>query len=179
MQAPTEPADTDRERTTDGAPAALEPDELFRVLQSGRRRRVVRHLLEYVEEPVPVDALATAIARAEHDDPAEGLDSEVRERVAISLDHSHLPTLEAAGVVDHDRTRDRVTATPAIEEIEPFLEPEAASTDEDASSSMLALAGVAGGSLATLLAKRKWSAAGVGAAALLALWAVGRVTASR
>lgn len=174
MQAPTEPADTDRERTTGDVPAALEPDEFYRVLQSGRRRRVVRHLLEYVEEPVPVDALATAIARAEHDDPAEGLDPEVRDRVAISLDHSHLPTLEAAGVVDHDRTRERVTATPAIEEFEPFFEPEPGVTDDDEAASRLALAGLAGASLATLLTKRTWTAAGLGVAALLALWAVGR-----
>lgn len=178
MQVPTEPADTDRERTTGDAPEALEPDEVFRVLQSGRRRRVVRHLLEYVEEPVPVDALATAIARAEHDDPTEGLDAEVRDRVAISLDHAHLPALEAAGVVDHDRTRERVTATPAIEAFEPFLEPETASAGEEPSS-LLALTGAGGAGLASLLAERKWTAAGVGAAALLALWAVGRVTASR
>lgn len=177
MQAPTEPADTDRERTTADAPGTLEPDEVLRLLQSGRRRRVVRHLLEYVEEPVPVDALATAIARAEHDDPTEGLDSAVRDRVAISLYHAHLPALEAAGLVDHDRTRERVTATPAVEAFEPFLEPESASADEE-SASLLALAGVASG-LASLLAERKWSAAGVGAAALLVLWAVGRVTASR
>lgn len=178
MQAPTDPANTDRPRTSVDAPAALEPDEVFRVLQSGQRRRVVRHLLEYVEEPVHVDALATAIARAEHDDPAAGLDSAARERVAISLDHSHLPKLEAAGVVDHDRSRDRVTATPAIEALEPFVEPESASTDEG-SSPLAALAGVAGTSLAAALRKRKWTAVGVGAAALLALWAVGRMAVSK
>lgn len=177
MQAPTEPADTDRERTTVDAPGALDPDEVFRVLQSGRRRRVVRHLLEYVEEPVHVDALATAVARGEHDDPAAGLDAEVRERVAISLDHSHLPKLEAAGVVDHDRTRDRVTATPAIEAFEPFVDPDSASSDEG-SSPLVALAGGTGTTLAAVLTERKWTAAGLGAVALLALWAMGRETAA-
>lgn len=177
MQAPTEPTDIDRERTTVDAPATLEQDEAFRLLQSGRRRRVVRHLLAFVEEPVPTDALATAIARAEHDTPAEGLDPEVRDRVAMSLDHSHLPQLEAAGIVAYDRARDRVTAMPAIGQLEPYLEtPTGADADGDATTGV-ALAGVAGGSLLTLLALRRWTAAGLGAAVLLALsvlWTVGR-----
>lgn len=177
MEAPTHPTDTDRDRTTVDAEATPDRDEVFHLLQSGRRRRAIRHLLEFVDEPVPVDALANAVARAEHDDPAAGLDPEVRERVAVSLDHSHLPALEAAGVIDHDRTRDRVTATPAIEAFEPFLETGAETTADPESTTRLALAGVAGGSLATLLALRKWTAAVVGTAVLLVLsatWTAGR-----
>lgn len=177
MEAPTHPTDTDRDRTTVDDTATPDRDEAFHLLQSGRRRRTVRHLLEFVDEPVPVDALATAVARAEHDDPAAALDPEVRDRVAISLDHSHLPMLEAAGVVVHDRTRDRVTATPAIKALEPFVETDAETTDDPESTTRLALAGVAGGSLATLLALRKWTAAGVGTVVLLVLsarWTVVR-----
>jgi hypothetical protein len=172
MQAPTEPTDIDRDRTTVDAPATLERDEVFRLLQSGRRRRVVRHLLGFVDEPVPVDALATAITRAEHDDPAEGLDPEVRDRVAMSLDHSHLPQLEAAGVLAHDRTLGRVTATPAMRQLEPYLETDSESADPETTTTEVALAGVAGGSLATLLALRKWTAAGLAVAALLVLSAL-------
>lgn len=176
MQAPTEPADIDRERTTVDAPATLERDEVFRLLQSGRRRRVVRHLLEFVEEPVPTDALATAIARTEHDDPTEGLDPEVRDRVAMSLEHSHLSKLDAAGIVAYDRPRDRVTAMPALQQLEPYLETPTETGDSDGTSTGVALAGVAGGSLVTLLALRKWAAAGLAAVllALSVLWAVGR-----
>lgn len=177
MQAPTEPADIDRDRTTVDAPATLERDEVFRLLESGRRRRMVRHLLAFVGEPVPTDALATAIARAEHDEPAEGLDAEVRERVALSLDHSHLPRLDAAGIVAYDRTRDRVTAMPAIRQLEPYLESPTGTEADGETTAEVALAGVAGGSLVTLLALRKWTAAGLGAAALVALsvlWAVVR-----
>lgn len=169
MEAPTQPTDTDRDRTTDDAAATPDRDEAFRLLQSDRRRRVVRHLLEAVDEPVPVEALATAVARAEADDPAGGLDPGDRDRVAISLDHSHLPTLEAAGVVDHDRPRDRVTATPAIEALEPFLDLETGAAAGDDRGSSTPLAGGPGGNPETPLSLRGWIAAAIGTAVLLAL----------
>lgn len=150
MQAPSEPTASDHVRTALDRPTDLDPDEAYGLLQSGRRRRVVRHLLEFVGEPVPVGALATAVARREHERPADGFDADVRERVALSLDHSHLPRLEAAGAVVYDRQRGTVTATPRIEALEPYL----ALDDEapDRTDGPVLLAGLAAGSLATLLA---------------------------
>ena len=147
MQAPTDPTDTDRERIATGAPRDVDRDELYALLQSERRRRVVRHLLDFVGEPMPVDALATAIARREHETPAEGLGSAVRERVEVSLDHAHLPQLAAAGVVDYDRERGRVTATPEIEALEPYLEGGSEPGATNGRARRLTLAGLAGGAL--------------------------------
>lgn len=176
MQAPTDPTDADRERTAVDAPQYLDRNELFTLLQSERRRRVVRHLLEFVGEPMPVDALATAIARREHETPAEGLDSAVRERVEISLDHAHLPQLAAAGVVDYDRERGRVTATPEIEALEPYLEDGSEPDATTGRARRLALSGLAGGTVAAAFALRDRTADGLGVGALVALfvWLAGR-----
>lgn len=167
MQSPSEPTGSDRVRTAPDHPGDLDADEVHDLLRSGRRRRVVGHLLAFVGEPVPVDALATAVAREEHERPADGLDAEVRERVALTLVHSHLPRLEAAGVVVHDRQRGSVTATPRIEALEPHLAVGEAGPDGDAETTLLA--GLVGGSLATLVALGRRRAAGLGAGLLVAM----------
>lgn len=171
MQSPSDPTGSDRVRTALDRSADLDADEAHGLLQSGRRRRVVEHLLAFVGEPVPVDALATAVARGEHERPADGLDADVRERVALSLDHSHLPRLEAAGVVVYDRRRGSVTATPRIEALEPYLAVGEAAADGAAETTLLA--GLVGGSLATLLALGRRRAAGLVGGLLVAtsvLW---------
>lgn len=167
MQSPSEPTGSDRVRTVLDHPADLDPDEAHTLLQSGRRRRVVDHLLAFVDEPVPVEALATAVARREHERAADGLDADVRDRVAITLDHSHLPRLEAAGVVVYDRQRGSVTATPRIEALAPYLAADQADDDRSARSTLLA--GLVGEGLATLLAVGRRRAVGLGAGILLVL----------
>lgn len=156
MQTPSEPTDDDRPRTALDRSTDPTRDAAYGLLRSGRRRRVVDHLLGFVGEPVPVDALATAVARREHDTAAAGLDADARERVALSLDHCHLPKLQAAGVVDYDRRRGTVTATPRLEALEPYLvdESEAArSTESDGVASLAAFGRRhAAGAAAVLLA---------------------------
>lgn len=173
MQETPDCTDVVRERTDIHASGELDRDELFDLLQSERRRRVARHLLEFVGEPVPVDVLASGVARQEHDAPVDGLAPEVRERVAISLDHAHLPRLDAAGVVDYDRERGSVTPTTCLEELAPYLATDAEDEDEedasDRTAGKLAAAGVAGGGLATLLALRDRSTAGLGLGVLVVL----------
>lgn len=176
MQAPTDRTDTDREPTAVDAPLDLDRDELFALLQSGRRRRVVRHLLKFVGEPMPVDALATAIARREHETPSAGLDPSVRERVEIALDHAHLPKLVAAGVVEYERDRGRVTARPEIEALEPYLDDDPDAEVAAGRTGRLALAGLAGGSVAAAFAWRDRAVEGLGVGALVAVlvWLFGR-----
>lgn len=176
MRAPTDSTDTDSERTPVAASLDLDRDQLFALLQSERRRRTVRHLLDFVGEPMPVDALATAIARREHETPAEGLDSAVRERVGIALDHAHLPELAAAGVVEYDREEGRVTATPEIAALEPYLGDGSGPDATSGRGRRLTLAVLAGGTVAAAFAWRDRTADGVGVGALVALfvWLAGR-----
>lgn len=170
MDAPT--TTPDRGRTTIEVPTGLDRDELFRLLGHERRRRTIRYLLEDEEGTADVDVLAAALADEGDDGPATGAD---RRRVATTLTHAHLPTLEAAGVVDYERDRNRVAATPLVVAFEPYLEPtpDAADGERDAAPggpARPALAGVAGGSLATfLLLKVVGTAAVFGFALLVAV----------
>lgn len=167
MDAPT----TAPGRTTIEVPTGLDRDELFHLLGDERRRRTVRYLLEEDGETVEVDALAAALADGA-DGRATGAD---RQRVAITLAHAHLPKLEAAGVVDYDPDRDRVAATPLLAVFEPYLDPapDASSSESDRPAGdpvVPALAGLAGGGLATfLLLKAAGTVAVVGLALVVAV----------
>lgn len=162
----------DRDRTTIEVPTGLDRDELFSLLGNERRRRTIRYLLENEVETVEVDTLAAALAGEADDEPASGGD---RQRVATSLAHTHLPKLEAAGVLDYDRDRNRVAATPLVAVFQPYLEsmPRAGDGETDVQGdgpARPALARFAGGSLATFsLLKVAGTAAVFGLAMLVAV----------
>jgi len=67
-------------------------DAVFDVLSDARRRRVVRVLRDH-GDATPVSDLAAALAVRE---PGE----HEPERLTVSLRHTHLPKLEATGVVE-------------------------------------------------------------------------------
>jgi hypothetical protein len=93
-------------------------DDAFRLLQSGRRRAVLRFLSTTPSEgPFSVAALARVVAAVEADDPSD----ERVERVRTALYHTHLPRLAAAGVVAYDGERGRIEATPLLAAFEGFL----------------------------------------------------------
>lgn len=79
-------------------------DEVLRALADGDRRLVVRELAERdLPSEVPVEILVSIVAkRAATDDRSES-------DVAIELRHVHLPTLDEAGLLDHDRRQGTVS----------------------------------------------------------------------
>jgi DNA-binding transcriptional ArsR family regulator len=81
----------------------------FDVLSDARRRRVVC-LLRSSDAAVSVSALAEALAEREPGDPdPDGL--------VVSLRHVHLPKLDAAGVVEIERSRVRYDGSPLLERL--------------------------------------------------------------
>ena len=110
-----------REETTgrDDDPA-LTVDEIFHLLQDERRRNVLR-CLRGEDGPVQVADLAERVGALEHDTTARALPSEVRERVYVSLYHSHLPKLDDAGVVEHDESGGTVERTPHADRLDRHL----------------------------------------------------------
>jgi DNA-binding transcriptional ArsR family regulator len=88
-------------KTSDERSSVLSLDEIFDVLVSPRRRKALYVLYER-SKPVGVDDLAAAVA-AEMEVDADRLG-----RIAISLDHTHLPKLEQARLVSYDRKRGTV-----------------------------------------------------------------------
>jgi DNA-binding transcriptional ArsR family regulator len=75
-------------------------DAIFDVLSDARRRRTIR-ILQADEGTVSMPALAEALAAREPGDPDP-------DRLAVSLQHVHLPKLEATGIVEYTSDRSRV-----------------------------------------------------------------------
>ena len=89
-----EHASTDRERP----PAVLELPQVYDALCHPRRRYVCHLLSE--DDRWSVAEWAERIAAWEADVPGDAVTEHRRERVAVSLYHSHLPKLAADDVVD-------------------------------------------------------------------------------
>jgi hypothetical protein len=85
-------------QTTTSWKESLSEFEHYQLLSSVRRRLTVAVLCEE-DPPTTLDAIAEAVARREFGDDADDTDVE---RVAATLHHIHLPTLEDYGAVDYD-----------------------------------------------------------------------------
>lgn len=83
---------------TAAATDALSRDTVFELLASGRRRAVLRRL-DGDEGAVPLPELVAAVVARE---ASVEFTPDQHERVAVSLEHVHLPKLDDAGVIEYD-----------------------------------------------------------------------------
>lgn len=83
---------------SDPGPGALSEDARFDLLRSERRRSMLRRL-DDTDEAVPLSELVAAVVEGESEAPFSPGD---HERVALSLEHVHLPKLVATGVIEYD-----------------------------------------------------------------------------
>lgn len=81
-------------------------------LLAERRRRYALYCLEDRETPVSVDDLATAVARMETD--GDGVPADRCDRVAVALQHTHLPAVQQVDFVEYEPADGtvRLTAEP-------------------------------------------------------------------
>jgi len=89
--------------TTDGGPSISDEratraglDELFEVLADGDRRRILAYLADTDDGVAAFSDIIEHVA----DDSAE--ESTDKERVAVSMHHTHLPKLADANLVEYD-----------------------------------------------------------------------------
>lgn len=94
---------------------------LFEVL-SNKRRRYVVHALSDSESAIDLGSLAERVAAWEYDLPLEQVDHRERKRVYTALQQSHLPMMDEAGVVQFDKQRGTVEPTPALEEVDVYMD---------------------------------------------------------
>jgi len=92
----------------------LSDDRLYQCLASRERRRLLYVLL--VEEESTVDHLATVLVGWELESSTMATQDD-RERLLVRLVHTHLPVLENAGFVTHDRERDTVRLEPIADTV--------------------------------------------------------------
>ncbi|RQG99917.1 DUF7344 domain-containing protein [Natrarchaeobius oligotrophus] len=115
----------DRGEETDAVDDALEEDlskgEIFEVLRN-QRRRYVLHYLKQDGRPVELGDLAQQVAAWEYETTLEGVTPEQRKRVYTTLQQTHLPKMDEAGILAFDSDAGRIEATDRTRDITVYLE---------------------------------------------------------
>ncbi len=99
----------------------ISEDDLFELLSNQRRRYILDELL-CKEQTLEIGPLAQGIAAHEDGLEYQEVSSKDRKRVYTALQQSHLPKMDKAGIVDFDRDRGTVRPTPALEDIEIYMD---------------------------------------------------------
>ncbi len=105
-----------------GEDLQLSKDDLFHLLQNERRRAVLRYLRGREDEAVRMRDVAEQVAAWEHDTTVKALTSDERQRVYIALYQSHLDKLDDAGVIEYNKPRGIVRATPLFPEVAKYVD---------------------------------------------------------
>ncbi|SER20439.1 DUF7344 domain-containing protein [Natrinema salaciae] len=99
----------------------LTEDELFELLANQRRRHIM-HTLMQEDDRLDIGDLSQEIAAWEDDLAFEEVSSTDRKRVYTALQQSHLPKMDNAGVLEFDRDRGTIEPTPALEDVEIYMD---------------------------------------------------------
>lgn len=99
----------------------LTEDELFELLANQRRRHIM-HTLVREDDRLDIGDLSQEIAAWEDGLAFEDVSSTDRKRVYTALQQSHLPKMDKAGVLEFDRDRGTIEPTPALEDVEIYMD---------------------------------------------------------
>ncbi|SIR51651.1 hypothetical protein SAMN05421858_2600 [Haladaptatus litoreus] len=125
MADPTTDDDGSSRATSPSGPSAnvpsLSQDALFDALAS-RRSRYILHYLRREEPPVTLPDLVDTIAAWEMDKPIDLVSDEHRRNVYMSLQHTQLPKLAMAGLVQYDDDRELVDSGVHSEQADAYLD---------------------------------------------------------
>ncbi|ARS88670.1 DUF7344 domain-containing protein [Natrarchaeobaculum aegyptiacum] len=109
----------------DSAPSEEPPEltkgETFEVLRN-QRRRYVLHYLKRDDRPVELGDLAQQVAAWEYETTLDGVTSAQRKRVYTTLQQTHLPKMDEAGILRFDSDRGIVEATDRTKDLSIYLE---------------------------------------------------------
>ncbi len=99
----------------------LSKGDIFEVLQNERRRYVIQYLRRH-GGPVDLGDLATQVASWEYDTPCPDVSKKQRKRVYTTLQQTHLPKMDEAGIVAYDADDGVIATTPQTEDLTVYLE---------------------------------------------------------
>lgn len=91
-------------------------DVLFAGLADSDRRHILGLLYAYAPNAMTVRDLATSLGAAPPENDRAEQPGKERQRTLVRLHHTHLPKLEAAGLIDRDEGRVSVTDHPAYDD---------------------------------------------------------------
>jgi len=98
--------------------SSIDPEEIHDILRNDRRRHVLEYLTRRLE-PVSLRDLAERIAVWETGKSPPP--TNIRQSVYNSLHQTHLPKLDATGIVEYDKNRKRVKLCEQAREIDPYM----------------------------------------------------------
>jgi len=98
----------------------LSKDKIFHLLQTPRRRHVLRYLKEH-EGTVEMRDIAEQVAAWENKTSVQALTSDERQRVYIPLYQSHLPKLDEEGIIEYNQSRGTVKRTKLADQLDRYL----------------------------------------------------------
>jgi hypothetical protein len=96
----------------------VDRDETFELL-SNHRRRYALHYCKRRDDPVTLSDLAEQVAAWEHNKSVNEITSSERKRTYTSLQQTHLPSMEEAGIIEWD---DDIELTPAAEQLNVYMD---------------------------------------------------------
>jgi hypothetical protein len=99
----------------------LSPDQAFDIL-SNRRRRYALHYLSSNPGGETLQELARQLAAWENAIDPDEVSKKQQKRVYVSLYQTHIPKLEAEGVVDHDDESGLITLTGRATDVTTYLQ---------------------------------------------------------
>lgn len=108
----------------------LSKDKIFHLLQTPRRRYVLRYLKEH-DGIAEMRDIAEQVAAWENDIPVQALTSDQRQRVYIPLYQSHLPKLDEEGIIEYDQNRGTVERTELANQLDRYLDVSDDDTDDE------------------------------------------------
>ena len=102
-------------------PNPLSKGEIFEVLRNQRRRYVLQYLKQD-DRPVELGDLAQQVAAWEYETSLEEVSPEQRKRVYTTLQQTHLPKMDAAGILRFDSDAGVIEATDRTSDLNVYLE---------------------------------------------------------
>jgi len=108
-------------RQAAGTRNGLSKGEIFEVLQNKRRRYVVQYLRRH-GGPVELGDLADYVASWEYECERNDVTPKQRKRVYTTLQQTHLPKMDKAGIVAYDSDEGLIQTTPQTEDLTVYLE---------------------------------------------------------
>ncbi|GAA0241259.1 hypothetical protein ACFFQF_29705 [Haladaptatus pallidirubidus] len=98
----------------------LSRDKIFHILQTPRRRYILRYLQDH-EGSIQMRDVAEQVAAWENNTSVQALSSKERQRVYIPLYQTHLPKLDEEGIIEYNQSRGTVKRTEVANQFDEYL----------------------------------------------------------
>ena len=98
---------------------SLSSDEVHELLSNPRRRHAI-HVMKHDDGTAELSTLAEEVAAWENDKPVAEVTSNERHLVYSSIQQNHIPQMERAGVITHDRGE--LELTDAAESLDIYMD---------------------------------------------------------